>query len=252
MINVKKVNLVKHTHYVEIILNDDAHLNVLSKQLINELNTYLDEAEADENIKCVLLTAKGRAFCAGANLKEFDELSQDIKPGSNDDPIHKWQRLDAFTKPVVVCVQGFTLGGGFELVQMCDLVIASEEASFGQPEILLGTIPGGGGTQRLSRNMTHVQAFEMMVFGEQISAEMALSLGLINWVVPEGELEKEAEHIVAQLCDKPLHTLVALKALLKTTRNKELQNDLVCERKAFYDTFAHDDLHQSLKKFQKK
>ena len=173
-----------------ITLNRPKALNALNGALIGELNDVLDSFEAEEEIGAVVITGNEKAFAAGADINEMRRLS--FAEAHGRDFIAHWHRITAFSKPVVAAVAGYALGGGCELAMMCDIVIAADNAKFGQPEIKLGTIPGAGGTQRLTRAVGKSKAMEMILTGRMMDAEEAERSGLASRVVPAADVVDEA------------------------------------------------------------
>ena len=174
-------------HVGVITLNRPKALNALCDALISELDEALDTFEADENIGCILLTGSEKAFAAGADIKEMAD--RDYMDAYRSDFITVgWERVTTCRKPVVAAVAGYALGGGCELAMMCDFIIAADNAKFGQPEITIGTIPGAGGTQRLTRFVGKSKAMEMVLTGRMMDAQEAERAGLVSRVVPLASL----------------------------------------------------------------
>ena len=173
-----------------VTLNRPQALNALSSKLMRELNAALDGFEADRGIGCIVITGSEKAFAAGADIKEMQTLS--FPQTYLDDFITAWDRVGSARKPLIAAVAGFALGGGCELAMMCDIIIAADNAKFGQPEIKLGVMPGAGGTQRLTRVVGKSKAMEMCLTGRMMDAEEAERSGLVARVVPAAELMAEA------------------------------------------------------------
>src|SRR3954464_15628598 len=170
-----------------IRLNRPQALNALSAGLVRDIGAALDEFEADDAIGCIVLTGSEKAFAAGADIKEMQ--SKTYMDAYLEDFITKgWERVTTCRKPVVAAVAGFALGGGCEMAMMCDTIIAGDNAKFGQPEILLGTMPGAGGTQRLTRFVGKAKAMEMCLTGRHMDAAEAERSGLVSRVVPAAQL----------------------------------------------------------------
>lgn len=233
-----------------ISLNRPDAYNALRTQLLAELAAALDSAAADDAIKAVVLTGNSKVFAAGADIKEMAAL--DTVGVMNDPRPQYWQRIARFPKPIVAAVNGFALGGGCELVMHCDIVIAGDNAQFGQPEINLGIIPGAGGTQRLIRTIGKSMAMQLVLSGEFISAEKALSLGLISEVtIPERSLERASE-IARKIATKPpIAVKLAKEALLKAY-DTTLESGLNLERKAFTLLAATEDRNEGIAAFMEK
>src|SRR5689334_12597612 len=173
-----------------IELNRPKELNALSSKVMEELRDALVKIDKDDRIRAVVLTGNDQAFAAGADIKEMaDKTAVDMLSA---DLFASWEQIRRIRKPIVAAVSGYALGGGFELVMLCDMVIASESARFGQPEIKIGTLPGAGGTQRLTRAVGKAKAMELILTGRTFTAADALAWGVINKVVPIEMYLKEA------------------------------------------------------------
>src|SRR5712691_9868263 len=183
--------LVERDELVGIVtLNRPNELNALNFQLVSELANALEELDRDEEIRCIVITgAGGKAFAAGADIKEMSDMSPiEMMLGGFQD----WERIRRIQKPLIAAVGGYALGGGCELAMHCDMIVASENAHFGQPEIKIGVIPGAGGTQRLARTFGKFRTMEMVLTGEPFTAQEMAAHGLVNRVVPKGEHLNEA------------------------------------------------------------
>src|SRR6266849_6740651 len=182
-------------------LNRPKELNALNIHLVGELADALEDFDRDEEIRCIVITGAGdRAFAAGADIKEMSDKSPiDMMLGG----FEAWGRIKRLHKPLLAAVGGYALGGGCELAMQCDMIVASENARFGQPEILLGIIPGAGGTQRLARTLGKYRAMEMVLTGAQISAQEMANHGLVNRVVPKGEHLSEAMKLAQTIAAQP-------------------------------------------------
>ena len=190
--------VVDHTDPVALIrLNRPQALNALNGQLMDELTAALDATEADEAVRAVVITGSERAFAAGADIKEM--ASKSYADVFNEDFITRnWERTARCRKPVIAAVAGYALGGGCELAMMCDIIIAAENAKFGQPEITLGVSPGAGGTQRLTRVIGKAKAMDMILTGRMMDAAEAERAGLVSRVVPADKLMEEAKAAAAR------------------------------------------------------
>ncbi len=233
-----------------ITLNNPKRLNVLSKQLIADLNMALDTLEADDQVKCVILTGAGKAFSAGADLAEVQSTTlKDIK---ENDFIEDWQRLAAFSKPVIAAVNGYAFGGGLELALMTDIIIASNTAQFGQPEIKLSLLPGGGGTQRLTRLIGKINTMNLCLTGESISADKAFTLGLLNKVVNEDELISASIQLAEMITSHSLPQLKMIKQAIKAADELPLKDGMKLERSFFYKTFESPESRKAINAFLSK
>ncbi len=233
-----------------IQLNRPGELNALNRQLMTELSSALRELDADDQVRVIVLTGNEKAFAAGADIKEMaDATAIDMV---NRDQFATWDLIRKTKKPIIAAVSGFVLGGGCELMMNCDLIVASETARIGQPEIKIGVMPGAGGTQRLTRSVGKALAMEMVLTGRFITAEEALRAGLVNRVVPVEFYLKEAlmwAQEIAQL--SPVAVKLAKEAVLQAF-NTSLDEGLLLERKNFYLCFASEDQKEGMKAFVEK
>ncbi|WP_069864674.1 2,3-dehydroadipyl-CoA hydratase PaaF [Pseudomonas citronellolis] len=233
-----------------ITLQRPEALNALNSELLGELAAELDAAERDAETRVVVITGSRKAFAAGADIKEMAE--RDLV-GILDDPrVAHWQRITAFAKPLIAAVNGFALGGGCELAMHADILIAGEDARFGQPEINLGIIPGAGGTQRLLRAVGKSLAMQMVLTGEAIDARHALRAGLVSEVTqPEFTVERalQVARVIARKA--PLAMRMAKEALLKA-QDTDLASGLRFERHAFTLLAGTADREEGIRAFQEK
>lgn len=233
-----------------ITLQRPQALNALTTQLLGELADELNAAQSDHNTHAVVITGSAKAFAAGADINEMAERNL---VGILDDPRQaSWQTLTRFSKPLIAAVNGFALGGGCELAMHADIIIAGEDARFGQPEINLGIMPGAGGTQRLLRAVGKSMAMQMVLTGEPISARQALRSGLVSEVTqPEFTVER-ALHIAHSIATKaPLAVRLAKEALLKAM-DTDLASGLRLERHAFTLLAGTRDRDEGIRAFQEK
>jgi enoyl-CoA hydratase len=233
-----------------ITLNRPKVLNALNHDLMEELVTAMEGFEKDENIRAIVLTGSERAFAAGADIKEMSEESAISILLKNK--FATWDKVRAMKKPIIAAVSGFALGGGCELAMSCDIIVASETAQFGQPEINLGVIPGAGGTQRLTRIVGKYKAMEMILTGRPINAHEAHAMGLVTKVVPVELFLEEAKAIAKEIAKKsPIAVRLAKEAVLKTF-DTSITEGLEFERKNFYMLFASEDQKEGMKAFLEK
>jgi enoyl-CoA hydratase len=248
-----RYTLIRLTHDgpVAIIqLNRPEVLNALNLQLIDELIAALDELEQDPQVRCVIITGNERAFAAGADIKEMADAT--AVEMLLRDQFAKWDRIRRFKKPLIAAVSGYALGGGNELAMLCDMIVASETAQFGQPEINIGVMPGAGGTQRLTRAVGKAIAMEMVLTGRMLSAREALQHGLVNRVVPVEVYLQEAKRLALQIAEKaPIAVQLARDAVLKAF-DVPLQEGLLFERKNFYMLFSTEDQKEGMSAFIEK
>ncbi|MEQ9560092.1 MAG: enoyl-CoA hydratase [Rhodospirillales bacterium] len=234
-----------------ITLNRPKALNALNKALVAEMRDALDAFEADDAVGAIVVTGSEKAFAAGADIKEIH--GQSWMDAYKSDFITKdWERIASCRKPVIAAVAGYALGGGCEIAMMCDLIIAGDNAKFGQPEITIGTIPGAGGTQRLTRAVGKAKAMEMCLTGRMMDAEEAERSGLVARIVPVADLVedavKTAETIAAM--SRPLAMLAkeAVNRAFETT----LSEGVRFERRMFHATFGTEDQKEGMAAFADK
>lgn len=237
--------------YVAIItLNRPEVLNALNLQLMDEVIATLDALEADNSVRCVVITGNERAFAAGADIKEMAGAGA-IEMLARDQ-FARWDRIRRFKKPLIAAVSGFALGGGNELAMLCDMIVASETAQFGQPEINIGVMPGAGGTQRLTRAVGKAIAMEVVLAGRTLTAREALQHGLVNKVVPVEVYLQEALRLARTVAEKgPVAAQLAKESVLKAF-DTPLQEGLLHERKNFYMLFATEDQKEGMNAFIEK
>lgn len=243
----------KKEQVATITLNRPEFMNALNTPLLTELKEVLDAAEADPEVRVIVLAGAGsKAFCAGADIAELREKD----PGE----AREWARwvqsilasLAEMRKPVIAKIQGFCLGGGLELAMACDFRIATETAIFGQPEVNLAIIPGGGGTQRLPRLIGKTKAMEVLMTGEQLDAAEALRLRLVNTVVPADELDRAIDALIKKLLSKSPVTLSILKDVVNKGIEMDLMQALEYEADCFEAVLKTEDAREGLKAFVEK
>ncbi len=233
-----------------IFLNRPQQLNALNLAVMDDLVAALDALEADDAIRVVVLTGDARAFAAGADIGDMAEAG--ATEMLRRDQFAKWDRIRRFKKPLIAAVSGFALGGGCELAMLCDLIMASESAQFGQPEIKLGVMPGAGGTQRLTRAVGKARAMELVLTGRPLRADEALAAGLVNRVVPVELYLDEAQTLAREIAQMPpVAVRLAKEAVLKSFETP-LSEGLEFERKNFYLLFATADQKEGMAAFLEK
>ena len=228
-------------------LNRPQALNALNSDLMIELMDALELFDADTNIGCLVITGNERAFAAGADIKQM----ADATPVSQlDSPmIDQWDRLRKMSKPVIAAVSGYALGGGCELAMLCDMIVASETAQFGQPEINIGVIPGAGGTQRMTRAVGKALAMEIVLNGRFLTAAEALKHGLINRVVPVELYLQEAIKLAAEIAARAPVAVRMGKEAVNMAFETTLQAGVAHERRLFYLLFATEDKKEGMDAF---
>ncbi len=233
-----------------IRLNRPQQLNALNAQLMEELTTALEAFDRDENVGCIVITGNERAFAAGADIKEMAGAS--AVDMLTRDAIGRWDRMKKIKKPIIAAVSGWCLGGGCEMAMTCDIIVASESAQFGQPEINIGVMPGAGGTQRLTRAIGKSKAMEMVLTGRYMSAREAEQAGLVSRVVPAEVYLDEAIKLARDIASKaPIAVRLAKEAINKVYE-MPLADGLDYERRLFYFLFATEDQMEGMQAFVEK
>lgn len=233
-----------------ITLNRPEALNALNLQLLNELVAAASELDADTGIGAIVLTGSAKAFAAGADIKEM--VAKDYSEMYAADWFEGWSRFTAVRTPIIAAVSGFALGGGCELAMMCDIVIAGENAKFGQPEIKLGVIPGMGGSQRLTRAIGKAKAMELILTGRAMGAEEAERAGLVSRVVPSEAVLDEALAVGATIGSMSLPIAMMAKEVVNAAYETMLENGIRFERRVFHATFATEDQKEGMSAFVEK
>ncbi len=233
-----------------IRLNRPQALNALNAALKAELSLAIDAFEADDAIGCMLITGNEKAFAAGADIKEMaDKTFIEAYLGNF---AGTWDRASRARKPIVAAVAGFALGGGCELAMQCDLIIAADNAKFGQPEIKLGVIPGIGGTQRLTRAVGKAKAMELILTGRMMDAAEAEASGLVARVVPADRLMEEALKVANTIATMSLPSVLAAKEAVSRAFESSLAEGVIFERRTFHALFATEDQKEGMKAFIEK
>src|SRR6201993_34479 len=234
-----------------IKLNRPKMLNALSFGVFREIAAAVDDLEADDKIGCIVVTGSEKAFAAGADIKEMqpkgfiDMFSSDFATIGGD-------RVARCRKPTIAAVAGYALGGGCELAMMCDIIIAADTAKFGQPEITLGTIPGIGGTQRLTRAVGKAKAMDLCLTGRMMDAAEAERSGLVARVVPAASLMDEAMKVAETIASMSLPTLMIAKESVNRAFETTLTEGMRFERRVFHSTFALEDRSEGMAAFIEK
>lgn len=233
-----------------VTLNRPEVLNALSVGLMEELIAALEAFDRDPNIYVIVLAGSEKAFAAGADIGDMAEASLlDMYERNN---LARWLRIKAIRKPIIAAVSGFCLGGGCELAMHCDIIVASESAQFGQPEINIGVMPGAGGTQRLTRAIGKFRAMEMVLTGRFISAAEAHEAGLVSKVVAKEQFLAEAMRLAHQIASKPPMALKLAKEAVLAVDEMPLAAGIEYERKLFYSLFATQDQKEGMRAFVEK
>ncbi|XP_049774821.1 probable enoyl-CoA hydratase, mitochondrial isoform X1 [Schistocerca cancellata] len=231
-------------------LNRPKALNALCTDLILEMDKAIAEFEKDDKIGAIIITGNEKAFAAGADIKEMlDQTYSVVMRGSL---FGEWKRISHCTKPVIAAVNGYALGGGCEMAMMCDIIYAGDKARFGQPEIIIGTIPGAGGTQRLTRAVGKSKAMEICLTGTPVSAEEAEKMGLVSKVFPASQLMSEAIKLAEKISSHSPLIVSLCKEAVNTALETTLQEGLHFEKRTFHATFATNDRKEGMTAFVEK
>ncbi len=231
-------------------LNRPQALNALNGELMDDLVGALQAIDADESIGCIVVTGSEKAFAAGADIKQMAGATVVDMMGSPF--IGYWDAVQQVSKPIVAAVSGYCLGGGCELAMICDLIVASDTAQFGQPEINLGIIPGAGGTQRLTRAVGKAVAMDMILTGRRISAQEALHFGLVSRVFPSASFLDDSFALAAEIADKAPVALRVAKEAVNRAFESSLAEGVLFERRAFNLLFATEDQKEGMAAFVEK
>ncbi len=233
-----------------ITLNRPKALNALNSQLMREVVSAVEELDADREIGAILLTGSERAFAAGADIKEM--APKTFSEVYSEDFFSDWDRLSSARTPIIAAVSGYALGGGCELAMLCDFIIASDTAKFGQPEIKLGVIPGIGGSQRLTRAVGKAKAMDMCLTGRNMDAEEAERAGLVSRVVPAAELLEVALDAATTIASMSLPAAIMAKEAVNRSFETTLAEGVRFERRVFHSTFATADQKEGMAAFVEK
>jgi len=233
-----------------LTLNRPQALNALNHALLTELMEALSAFDADEQIRVMVITGNQRAFAAGADIREMADKT--VQQMMDSDPTAVFGRIRSIRKPVIAAVSGWALGGGFELALSCDMIVASESARFGLPEVTIGVMPGAGGTQRLPRAVGKVLAMEVVLNNRTLSAQEALQFGLVNRIVPPERFLDEALSLAAQIADRAPLAVQAAKQMILQAYEHPLGEGLEEERQVFYNLFASEDQKEGMAAFLEK
>lgn len=240
-------------HYDRVVLltlNRPDVLNALSSELMEELSERLSELDKNDEVRAAVLTGGPKVFAAGADIQELrDNTAMSILSSRQ---ITRLEAIKKFSKPLIAAVSGWALGGGMELVMACDMVIAGDNAQFGQPEIKIGVMPGGGGTQRLTKAVGKARAMEMVLTGRTITAEEALGMGLVNLVVAREQVIARALQLAQTLAEMPPLAVRLAKESVLTALDTPLDVGLLHERRLFSLLFASDDQKEGMSAFLEK
>ena len=234
-----------------VTLNRPKQMNALNPQLMQELGAALQEFDADESVGAILIAGGEKAFAAGADIGAMKDYSY-MDAFMNDYITRDWEHLRRVRKPVIAAVAGYALGGGNELAMMCDIIIAADNARFGQPEINLGAMPGAGGTQRLTRFTSKAKAMDLCLTARMMDAQEAERSGLVSRVVPLDKLMDEALAVATRIAGYSLPVAMMIKESINRAYETALSEGVLFERRAFHSQFALEDQKEGMAAFVEK
>lgn len=240
-----------HDRVALLRINRPQRMNALNDAVAREICTALLASDDDSAIGCMVVTGNERAFAAGADIGAMAEWNY-AKVYGDDYITRDWEAIRRVRKPVIAAVAGYALGGGCELAMACDIILAADSATFGQPEITIGTMPGFGGTQRLPRAVGKSKAMEWCLTGKMVSAEEAEHAGLVARVVAAADLEREALALAAKIASFSLPVVLKIKEAINRAYESSLTDGLAFERREFHSTFALDDQKEGMRAFVEK
>ncbi|WP_338448769.1 enoyl-CoA hydratase-related protein [Niallia oryzisoli] len=245
--------LVEIENKTAVVTINRPPVNALNAQVFNELGQVIDELDINSNVNVIVLTGSGeKAFVAGADINEMADANLVTVVNNNKVSRSVFTKIENSTKPVIAALNGLALGGGLELALSCDLRISSDKAKFSFPEVGLGIIPGGGGTQRLQKIIGQGRAKELLYFGDMFDAAQALDWGIVNKVVPADELLAAAKEWAGKLAKKPPVALQMVKLAVNTGSNTDVESGLIIETTCFNTSFATEDAKEGLNAFVEK
>ncbi|GAA3586291.1 enoyl-CoA hydratase [Kribbella ginsengisoli] len=250
MTSYENIIVTRDRRTATITLNRPKALNALNEALMVEVVEAATTLDADRSVGAIVITGSERAFAAGADIKEM--AAQSYQDMYLSDWFTAWDRLAAVRTPLIAAVSGYALGGGCELAMICDILIASDTAKFGQPEITLGVIPGIGGSQRLTRAIGKAKAMDLILTGRTISADEAERAGLVSRVVPAASLLAEASEVAHKIAEMSLPAVYAAKEAVNRSFESTLTEGILFERRTFHATFALDDRTEGMTAFTEK
>jgi len=234
-----------------ITLDRPQAMNALSSKLVKELVSVLTEFEADDQVRCLVIAGSEKAFSAGADIDEMAGMTA-VQMAMSEHFFPLWDKVGNYPKPIVGALSGYVLGGGLELAMSLDVLVASETTQLGQPEINIGVMPGGGGTQRLTRAVGKYKAMEMVLTGKRIGAEEAKTLGLVSRVVPKESYLEEAKKVAIEIASKSPVAVKMAKMSVNKAFETTLSEGVDFEREVFYLLFASEDSKEGMKAFMEK
>ena len=242
------IKIIREAPIATVQLDRPEVLNALSEELMDELVVALEALDDEADIRCIVLTGNDKAFAAGADIKDS---FVGATPASmlEHELTTRWERVRKIRKPIIAAVSGYCLGGGCELAMTCDIIVASETAQFGQPEVNLGIIPGAGGTQRLARAVGKYRAMEIILTGRRVKADEAKAIGLAAQVYPAASWLEDAKALARTIAEKPPIAVRLATEAIDLAFNSTLDAGLEFERKAFYLLFSTEDMKEGVDAF---
>jgi enoyl-CoA hydratase len=248
---VSTIRVIREAPIATVQLDRPEVLNALSEELMDELVAALEALDGDAEIRCIVLTGNDKAFAAGADIKDS---FVGATPASmlEHDLTDRWESVRRIRKPIIAAVSGYCLGGGCELAMTCDIIVASETAQFGQPEVNLGIIPGAGGTQRLTRAVGKYRAMDIILTGRRVKADEAKAIGLVAQVYPAATWLDDAKALARTIAEKPPIAVRLATEAIDLAWNSTLDAGLEFERKAFYLLFSTEDKKEGVDAFVNK
>jgi enoyl-CoA hydratase len=251
-VRMPKTIIVTREEPIAVVqLNRPEVLNALNEEVLDELVKAFTDLDDDDAIRCIVLTGNERAFAAGADIKETFVVATPVTM-LKQDLTTRWEAIRRIRTPIIAAVSGYALGGGCELAMTCDIIVASETAQFGQPEINLGIIPGAGGTQRLTRTVGKYRANELILTGRRVKADEAKAIGLAAQVYPAASWLDDAKALARTIAEKPPVAARLATEAVDLAWNSTLDAGLEFERKAFYLLFATEDKNEGVDAFVNK
>ncbi len=233
-----------------LTLNRTAVMNALNRQMMLEVNEVMQGWDHDDNVRAIIITGSDKAFAAGADIKEMQSL--EYLDALKNDFMGEWECIPNSRKPTIAAVAGYALGGGCELAMMCDFILAADNARFGQPEVRIGTLPGLGGTQRLTRLIGKSKAMDMCLTGRMMDAEEAERAGLVSRIVPQAQLLEEALKAARQIASYSGPSVQLARESVNAALTTTLDQGLYLERRAFFSLFGSDDQKEGMQAFIEK
>ncbi len=249
--NLKTMNIEVRDEVGLICLNSPSNNNALSELMFSELTKVLDHFESHDVIRAIVITGTEKVFAAGADISEIQNKNY-IDVYQEQFITAGWERITTCRKPVIAAVAGYAVGGGCEVAMMCDFIVAADNANFGQPEIKIGTIPGAGATQRLTRLIGKSKAMDMILTGRMMDAEEAERLGLVSRIFPVSELVDEAVKIAAKIASLSQPVVMMAKTAVNISQETTLSQGVQMERSLFYSTYSLEDQKEGMAAFIEK